>query len=73
MNNRLKVIDHPDLVRDAESKAILNTNLSELDKYKQEREQRRKLNEIAQSYDQLKDDVDSIKNMLQQILGHMNK
>ena len=37
MNNYIKVKDRPDLVRDKGSKAILNTDLSSLDKYKQEK------------------------------------
>ena len=48
---RMKVIENPDLVRTKENSAIINTNLEALNKYKEEREQRRKLNEIAQDYD----------------------
>ena len=33
----LKVIDHPELVRDNKSKAILNNDLDSLNKYREER------------------------------------
>ena len=69
----MKVIENPDLVRTKDSSAILNTNLDALNKYKEEREQRRKLNEIAQEYDQLKADVGEIKSMLTKILGHIDR
>lgn len=64
----MKVLDNNDLVREKDSRAVLNTNLKELDKYKQERDQRLKLREIADNYDRLKDDVEDIKNMLKEIL-----
>jgi hypothetical protein len=64
----MKVIDNKDLVREKDSRAVLNTNLKELDKYKQERDQRLKLREIADNYDNLKGDVEDIKNMLKEIL-----
>jgi hypothetical protein len=69
----MKVIENPDLVRTKDSSAILNTNLDALNKYREEREQRRKLNEIAQEYDQLKADVGEIKSMLTKILGHIDR
>ena len=64
----MKVLDNNDLVREKDSRAVLNTNLKELDKYKQERDQRLKLREIADNYGRLKDDVEDIKNMLKEIL-----
>ena len=38
MSDYIKVKDHPDLVRDKRSGAILNTNKSELDKYIEKRD-----------------------------------
>jgi len=65
---KLKVINQPDLIRTKDNKAILNTNLEELNKYKEEREQRLKLKHVAESYDKLQSDVEDIKAMLQVIL-----
>ena len=68
-----KVNDRPELLRRGDSKAIINNDTVALNKYKEEREQRRKLNEIAQEYDQLKADVGEIKSMLTKILGHIDR
>lgn len=64
----LKVKGHPDLVRDEETKAIINTS-SEYDKYIQNRKQ--KLNQ-AQEFDDLKDDVTELKQMMAQLLQKLN-
>jgi hypothetical protein len=64
----LKVVDHPELVRDRNSKAILNTDLGALNKYKEEREFRMKLEKIVKENDQLKNDVSEIKNLLLKVL-----
>lgn len=64
----MKVLDNKDLVREKDSRAVLNVNQKELDKYKQERDQRLKLREIAENYDRLKGDVEDIKSMLKEIL-----
>lgn len=69
----LRVIDNPDLARSKDNSAILNTNLDALNKYKEEREQRRKLKEIAEDYDHLKSDVNEIKSLLKEILGHIDR
>jgi hypothetical protein len=65
----LKVINNPDLVRERENNAILNTNNSELDKYKQERDHRLKLKKLVEENEIIKSDISEIKSMLQQILG----
>ena len=69
----LRVIDNPDLARSKENSAILNTNSDALNKYKEEREQRLKLKEIAEDYDDLRSDVNEIKSMLEKILGHIDR
>ena len=68
-----KVINNRDLLRDRDSQAILNTNNSELEKYKHEREQRLKMREIIKNYDQLKGELNDIKAMLIELLGRNNK
>ena len=67
--NYIKVKDRPDLVRDSESKAILNRDLEALNKYKEERAFRLKLAQIVEENDGIKNDITDIKRMLQEILG----
>ena len=61
-----KVEDHPDLVKDMDSKAVLNTNYAALHEYKKKKQ----LQEEVQS---LKDDVQDMKQTLNQILSLLNK
>jgi len=65
MSDYIKVIEHKDLIRDSNSKAILTKDSDSLNKYKEDRELKRKLVEVAQNYDTLKNDVNDIKTMIQ--------
>jgi predicted transcriptional regulator len=65
MSDYIKVIEHKDLIRDSNSKAILTKDSDSLNKYKEDRELKRKLMEVAQNYDTLKNDVNDIKTMIQ--------
>ena len=59
---KLKVKDHEHLVKDTETKAVLNTDLTSLEAYRVHRnKQRQKDNEI----ETLKEDVKEIKDILQ--------
>ena len=69
MSEILKVKDNKDLVRLKDSKAILNVNTKELDKYKQDREEKMKLQKLFEENDQLKNDVEEIKSLLRQLIG----
>ena len=44
-HNFLKVIDNPELIRDSDNKAILNTSNEQLEIYRKKRERERKLSE----------------------------
>lgn len=68
MNNYIKVKDHPGLVRDKRSTAILNTDQEELAKYRSERDQKMKLQQTVNDVAELKNDMAEIKNLLQQLL-----
>lgn len=68
----LKVENNPDLIRDNNSKAILNNNDTELLIYKQKREERRKLFRLQEEHEQLKNDVTEIKNLLRSLLEKHN-
>lgn len=65
----MKVKDNPDLVREKNSKAVLNTNRVELNKYKQLREEKIKLKSIAEKQQKMEADIDEIKALLKQLVG----
>jgi hypothetical protein len=69
MSEILKVKDNKDLVRLKDSKAILNVNSKELDKYKQDREEKNKLKELFDDNEKIKNDIDEIKSLLRQLIG----
>jgi hypothetical protein len=69
MTEFLKVRDNKDLVRLKDSKAVLNTNSKELDKYKQDREEKLKLKNLFDENEKMKNDIDEIKSLLRQLLG----
>jgi hypothetical protein len=64
MPDYLKVVDHPELVRDAESNAILNTDLKALHKYREERD---RLLKSKMEHEQLKIDVANTKKDISEI------
>lgn len=68
-----KVKDHDNLVRDMNSKAILNTDRLALQDYYQKRDlAKRELsekNESKQRLDKIENDMADIKNMLAQLIG----
>lgn len=68
MSNYIKVKDHPGLVRDAESKAILNTNDAALAKYREERDRELKKLQAVDEVQKLRNDVDEIKEMLKKLI-----
>ena len=61
-----KVEDHPDLVKDMDSKAVLNTNYAALQEYKKKKQ-------LLEEVQSLKDDVQDMKQTLNQILSLLNK
>jgi hypothetical protein len=67
------VENHNDLLRDADSKAILNNDTSSLNKYKEERDFKIKLASIVDEHQIMKEDMKEIKYMLNKLLGSINK
>lgn len=65
-----KIRDNDHLIKNANTKAILNTDSSSLNKYREEREKLIKLSRVVEDTDKLKEDVAEIKNMLRQLLGN---
>lgn len=68
MGHYIKVKDHPGLVRDKRSTAILNTSKEDLNKYRIEREEKMKLQQTVEDVAELKNDMKEIKDLLQQLL-----
>ena len=68
MENYIKVKDHPNLVRDSQSNAILNVDNIALNKYKQERDRLLKLNRVVEEHEQIKNDISDIKSMLIELM-----
>jgi hypothetical protein len=60
--NLYKVKDHPHLVKDMDSKAVLNTNYAALLEYKKKKQ-------MEEEFNSLKSDVEDIKKMLQALLN----
>jgi len=69
LSDFIKVKDNKDLVRHKQSGAVLNTNLKELDKYKQERDEKLRLKKLVDETEQIKTDIDEIKSLLRQLIG----
>ena len=61
----IRVKDHPDLVRDPKSGAIININRTEAERYKAISGRNRQRNEELQ---ELKDEVRELKVLLQQLI-----
>lgn len=64
----LKVRDNPDLVRERKSKAVLNTNQAELNKYKQLRDEKLKMRTLIERQEAVESDILEIKSLLKQLL-----
>ena len=67
MKKYIGVIDHKELVRDADSKGIINIDNTSMNSYKQEREFKLKLNRIVNDYDKMKRDIEGLKVLVKQL------
>lgn len=67
----VKIKDNDDLVRDTKSNAVLNTDMSSLEKYRARREKERQMNSDVE---ELKEKMTNIENLLNQLVNReMNK
>ena len=71
MRHFVKVKNNPNLVRDAYSQAILNTNARAWEQFKKAREERLKTKTIIQDYETLKNDVNEMKEILKKVLDKL--
>jgi hypothetical protein len=63
-----KVEDRPDLIKDTDTGAILNTSISALEAYKKQRSHLGKINTIENDVNHLKSDINEIKSLLRELL-----
>jgi hypothetical protein len=68
MANYAKVKENPDLVRDLDSQAILNTNTDALTSYKKRRSKEREINQSLDDINNMKQDINELKTLMQRIL-----
>lgn len=71
MNNFPKIRELPDFVKDENTGAILNNNLSSLEAYKAQRANIIKMQSASDRINMLEEKVDSIHDMISQILGKL--
>jgi hypothetical protein len=67
---KVKVENHDNLVRDTKTKAVLNTDMTSLQAYKQRRESLRKKDKDLES---LKNEVSELKDLVQKLLAEKIK
>ena len=71
MVDYIKVQDHKHLLRQKNSKGVVNCDNTELNKYKSEREYKLKVSKVVKEHDEMKNDLNEIKTMLKTLLGKM--
>lgn len=72
MTTQLKIVDNEDLVRDTKSNAILNTDLDALNKYKAKRAREKKINNVVEEVESLRDEISEMKSLLMQLVQREN-
>jgi hypothetical protein len=71
--DKLIIEEDESLVRDVKNNAILNRDLSALDKYKQRRNQRWELQQKLEEFDVVKEELSEVKALLHQLLDRVSK
>lgn len=63
-----KIKDHTDLIKNAETKAVLNVDSRSLDKYREERDKLMRISQVVEDTQRLNKEVTEIKQTLGEIL-----
>jgi hypothetical protein len=63
-----KVKENPELIRDMDSKAVLNTNTTALQSYKKRREKQQEIDQSISDINTMKQDINDLKSLMQRIL-----
>ena len=64
----VKVKDKPNLVRDIQNQAVLNSDLDGLKAYKLKREKQQEINSAVDDINNMKQDINELKTLMQRIL-----
>jgi hypothetical protein len=64
----VKVKDTPNLVRDMQNQAVLNSDLDGLKAYKLKREKQQEINSAVDDINNMKQDINDLKTLMQRIL-----
>jgi|APGre2960657404_1045060.scaffolds.fasta_scaffold82000_2 hypothetical protein len=64
----VKVKDTPNLVRDMQNQAVLNSDLDGLKAYKLKREKQQEINSAVDDINNIKQDINELKTLMQRIL-----
>ena len=67
----IKILDHPNLVRDTETKAVLNINLSAKEAFLKNREQKREMEKKLEKIDHLENKIKKLDEKLNIILDRL--
>jgi hypothetical protein len=68
MSKFAKVKENPDLIRDMENQAILNTNVDALEAYKKRRKKEIEVSQSLNDINTMKQDINELKTLMQRIL-----
>jgi hypothetical protein len=63
-----KVKENSELIRDMDSKAVLNTNITALQAYKKKREKQQEIQSAVDDINNLRQEVNEIKTLMQRLL-----
>ena len=63
-----KVKENPELIRDMNSKAVLNTNMTALQGYKKRRAKQQEIDQTISDINTMKQDINDLKSLMQRIL-----
>ena len=69
MTNYLKIEDAPDLVKDTNSGAVLNTNVQALEAYRKRREKFSKVDELENKVVSLEQNINELKSLIVAVLA----
>jgi cell fate (sporulation/competence/biofilm development) regulator YmcA (YheA/YmcA/DUF963 family) len=64
----VKVKDTPNLIRDMQNQAVLNSDLDGLKAYKLKREKQQEINSAVDDINNIKQDINELKTLMQRIL-----
>lgn len=71
MKKYLGIYENKNLIRDADSKGVINIDNESLNKYREERDYKLKLARVVSEHETMKSDIADIKGMLSELLERL--